>query len=489
MRTALLPLLSCLAQCFNFAGAFAQSSTNQTWAYRLVEGSYLVDDCLICERPTIQWPLRGTFNLALVEENPLFRRFAVRDINFVTRSDPPYVTTGQGTYQIGGEVALRQDMVLDVEVNGQRKIFTNDVATVERREPMIEIHLVQTNQDLIHFFSLDLVAAPVREIWFSTAHGMTTSNSNKTITFGDLISFSGRVVKSNADLVGHLGFMPPVPTLGIDAVDIASGGEILFSLNDAMFSEKLGQIGGGDVLSDRGRIVLKSADLMANFAPKPSLPDYGLDALMVMPDGEILFSITTNLMSATAGGITHGDILSYRVVGGAATNRVYKTNQQLLSAFRPANAAPNYGLDALYVWPSGEIWFSTETGFNSQIYGPVSDGDLLSDRGKIIFRNLELVSAFAPVEALTNFGLDALFIVTDVTAPVSPPKFLNLALNSQNGNVPLNWDGPGKVFQLEKAPDVVGPYLPITPIMVETNFTDVGTLTNSTKAFYRIRQW
>src|SRR5262245_20350670 len=85
MRTNITGFLSCLAECLITTVAFAQSSTNQTWAYTLLEGSYLVDDCLICGRPTILRPMRGTFNLALVEANPLFRRYAVRDINFTTQ--------------------------------------------------------------------------------------------------------------------------------------------------------------------------------------------------------------------------------------------------------------------------------------------------------------------------------------------------------------------------------------------------------------------
>jgi hypothetical protein len=384
---------------------------------------------------------------------------------------------------------LRQDMVLDVQINGQPKRFTNEVATVDRLAPMIEIHLAQTNQDLVHFFTLDLAAAPLRELWFSTANGMTSATSNKTITAGDLISFSGRVVKANAELLGHLGFMPPVPLLGLDAVDLAASGEILFSLNADAFSETLGPIQGGDVLSDHGRIVLRSGDLMANFAPKPVLPDYGLDALAIMPDGEILFSITTNVTAATVGAISRGDILSYRAMSGSATNRLVKTNRQLLASFRPENPDVDYGLDALYVWPSGEIWFSTEQGFVSQILGPISNGDLLSDQGKIIFRNLELTRAFAPIEDLANFGLDALFIVTDVAAVAAPPRFLGITPDTRSGDIALQWDGPGKVFQLENAADVSGPYRSVTPIIPDTHFTAAGTLTNSAKALYRIRQW
>jgi hypothetical protein len=48
-------------------------------------------------------------------------------------------------------------------------------------------------------------------------------------------------------------------------------------------------------------------------------------------------------------------------------------------------------------------------------------------------RNLELTRAFAPLEDLANFGLGALFIVTDAAASALSPKFLSLAPNSQNG--------------------------------------------------------
>src|SRR5262245_16317254 len=106
MRTTIVCFLSWLAHYAAMTAAFAQTSTNQTLAYTLLEGSYLIDDCLICGRPTILWPMRGTFNLTLIEENPLFRRYAVRDIKFTTQNDPPYAVAGQGTYQIGGEVAL-----------------------------------------------------------------------------------------------------------------------------------------------------------------------------------------------------------------------------------------------------------------------------------------------------------------------------------------------------------------------------------------------
>src|SRR2546430_880420 len=45
------------------------------WVYRLLEGSYLIDDCLPCARPTFMLPMRGSFTLILTEDNPLLARY------------------------------------------------------------------------------------------------------------------------------------------------------------------------------------------------------------------------------------------------------------------------------------------------------------------------------------------------------------------------------------------------------------------------------
>ena len=53
----------------------------------------------------------------------------------------------------------------------------------------------------------------------------------------------------------------------------------------------------------------------------------------------------------------------------------------------------------------------------------------------------------------------------------------------------MQWDGAGRVFQLEKASEVTGPFRPASPLVPGLGWTDYGeTLTNS-RAFYRLRQW
>src|SRR5204863_6066576 len=87
---------------FNSRSSAIVSTHNQVWTYTLLEGSYLTDDCPICARATILRPLRGTFILVLVEQNPLFTRYELRDISFLAggQADAQYKLNGHGFYQI-----------------------------------------------------------------------------------------------------------------------------------------------------------------------------------------------------------------------------------------------------------------------------------------------------------------------------------------------------------------------------------------------------
>src|SRR5205085_912121 len=69
----------------------------QVWHYRLIEGSYFVDDCLICDHPLIMEPLRGSFELVLIDNNSPVSRYILRDINAHTTSTFALRTlSGQG---------------------------------------------------------------------------------------------------------------------------------------------------------------------------------------------------------------------------------------------------------------------------------------------------------------------------------------------------------------------------------------------------------
>jgi hypothetical protein len=250
--------------------------------------------------------------------------------------------------------------------------FTNSTAVLDRRLPMMHITVGQTNGSLGQVYTLRLAAAPAREIWFSTASFFTATagpEASNIVQGGDLISTFGRIIKRNSDLLTSVGAFPPGPDLCLDAVDILPGGEVAFSLGSDITSNTLGPLQHGDLLSTRGRILRSNQDLLAQFGLQPPAPDVGLDAVHVLDTGEILFSIPTNVFSERLSVTLHrGDLLS-------SSGTIVRTNQQLLARFHPAEATNDYGLDALYIWPSGEIWFSTEDAFDDAVLGSIPSGD------------------------------------------------------------------------------------------------------------------
>ena len=95
------------------------------------------------------------------------------NLNFTAASTRSYTIKGNGTFQIGGEVALVQQMELELEISDgvATKVchLKNPSPAVTGRWPMINLTLEQTDGTLTQNYTLHLAAAPLREIWFSTA--------------------------------------------------------------------------------------------------------------------------------------------------------------------------------------------------------------------------------------------------------------------------------------------------------------------------------
>jgi hypothetical protein len=143
------------------------AQTNSPQPYTLVTGSELIDDCPICGRPTILAPMTGTFELHLLDQNPLFTRFELLNISFHagTNSGPEYKVTGSGIYQVGGEVALVQNLFLDVWINNgfanTEALCSNTNIGVNGGWPKIQVSVDQTNGTPGQVYHLDLIAIPV----------------------------------------------------------------------------------------------------------------------------------------------------------------------------------------------------------------------------------------------------------------------------------------------------------------------------------------
>jgi hypothetical protein len=440
----------------------------------------------------------GTFQLRLLGQGPIYSSYAVENISFHAGipGGTTYQVTGQGIYTFGGEVANQQSLsltlLIDDGVNPVLGYFTNDSSLVTRWWPMMQGSVTQTNGTAARVFHLGINAAPFREIWFSTAQPFTAGLWNaptNAMSAGDLLSSIGQVAKRNQQLCGWLMVPPPLPDLGLKDIGILPGGEIVFSIEQEVFSGSLGEH-AGDLLSDRGRMVRANAQLLAAFVPSPVPPaGAGLGAVKVTDDGMIYFSVQTNFYSAALGQtVQTGDLLT-------DSGAVVRSGAQLLANFNPAKPDADYGLSAVFLWPSPstEIWFATTQGFAGPGTNFYAAGDLLSDQGYVVYRNSELVSAFAPTAGGTNLGLDALYVITDVPpagtglgpANLAPPQLAN----QPPASLAFDWSAAGHVFQLERAPNAAGPFLPASRMDTDGPFLDPGVLTNQAQAFYRLHQW
>ena len=114
----------CIAVClmlnaFRTSIQAQQMQSGAVWSYALLEGSQLVDDCPICDRVPIVRPLRGTFQLRFVQQDPLFFTYALENISFTAgdTNGPYYRVVGNGTYRVGGEVGLQQYLYLEVFID------------------------------------------------------------------------------------------------------------------------------------------------------------------------------------------------------------------------------------------------------------------------------------------------------------------------------------------------------------------------------------
>jgi hypothetical protein len=118
-RRALLFIPLALLVSMLAAPAFAQTAIGvpQESIYRLTQASGYQDGCFDpCACPVqLRGGLIGAFKMTPAPPDPLYRIFKISDLNWFV---PEYGTwvTGTGTYKIGGEFALTQELSLDLKV-------------------------------------------------------------------------------------------------------------------------------------------------------------------------------------------------------------------------------------------------------------------------------------------------------------------------------------------------------------------------------------
>ena len=120
----------------------ASAATPASMNYTLLPSSELTDECPICGRPTFVEALRGSFQLRLLNEGQLSSSYAIEQMNCVAGNAAGrlYKVSGHGNYTVGGEVAVRQEMTLDLWIDdgltNRLCHFTNADFASQRRWPM-----------------------------------------------------------------------------------------------------------------------------------------------------------------------------------------------------------------------------------------------------------------------------------------------------------------------------------------------------------------
>ena len=91
--------------------------------YSLAPGTILQEGCVgPCMCPVrLPEAVTGTFLLVPTGSDPLFTHYNLEEISwtvFNSNGGIAHKITGQGTYKFGGEVALTQQLILDLNIDG-----------------------------------------------------------------------------------------------------------------------------------------------------------------------------------------------------------------------------------------------------------------------------------------------------------------------------------------------------------------------------------
>ncbi|MBN2443218.1 MAG: hypothetical protein JXJ04_17795 [Spirochaetales bacterium] len=411
-------------------------------SYQIIEGSTITALYPFDIGPVRQYPIKGSFLLnPALSSTSGSKVFKINNLNFKPLHGDEHLAgkNGTGTYLLD-EYSTdpgQQRMKLSLSIGGNlsRNFDSGLVVIPETIDfPWIDI-IIKNVDDSISVNSpryiIHLVAVPIPQLTFSTNYSFTSGTLGRQVNDGDLLSSSGRILINHSDLISGFHLYPTFAEqkVGLDALmgpfnyypspdGTTVKPYVLFSTDiDILAEEDPGQ---GDILNNFGRVVKRNIDLISPFSPMPPIPDMGLDALAIaqsnaqlseddiLPDKRfIVFSVEKGFFSERLGvTITPGDLLT-------SYGTIYRTNKELFRNFNPVSVSTDRGIDidAVYILPTGEIWFSTATGFIDKNLGSVGHGDLLSENGKRVVRNLEIVAPFSPLEDLADFGLDCISVL------------------------------------------------------------------------------
>jgi len=121
-RQATYAILVALGPVLFAAPTVSAQPSNDPSFYFLTPSSAFETGCFgPCECPVFTRGLQGTFVLQYLGSDPLYDNYAVRDVRWSvtdTNASAGIAITGSGSYKVGGEFAVQQQMSLDLSING-----------------------------------------------------------------------------------------------------------------------------------------------------------------------------------------------------------------------------------------------------------------------------------------------------------------------------------------------------------------------------------
>lgn len=138
------PAILCLLCSVVPAASFAQSDSTATVLYALGSQSNYETGCFgSCTCPVREAALSGTFQLTFSGFDGLYNRYAVTDVRWAAPESTTTVSIrGSGTYRVGGEVGLQQELSLDLTIDGSAPIhFDSGLVSETAKFPKIEIDI------------------------------------------------------------------------------------------------------------------------------------------------------------------------------------------------------------------------------------------------------------------------------------------------------------------------------------------------------------
>ena len=144
--------------------ALAQGASDAATIYRLNPASNYEQGCFgPCMCPILLGTgVRGTFVLTSTGFDGLFNTYAVTDVNWIVASgDQELRVTGSGTYKVGGEFAVQQELALDLKI-GDSEVQRFDSGLVPGGGKFPEISVTISMSGQVCFDTVFLVdASPV----------------------------------------------------------------------------------------------------------------------------------------------------------------------------------------------------------------------------------------------------------------------------------------------------------------------------------------